>query len=202
MPYHGESGVASVRREVAGSLSYAERHAPPFFIPGEVIPVTIFASPAAEASAFAVEDQIPTGWTVANIGEGGEVDAVSGKVKWGPFLDSNPRTLSYQAVPPVDAKGVVAFTGVASFDGASITVAGARQICAGSRLRVALEPGTGRLVLNLVGPVDRRYLIETSADLARWLPLTEVTASPDGTVFRLNSRPEEPQRFYRAQLIP
>jgi hypothetical protein len=96
----------------------------------------------------------------------------------------------------------VAFVGAASFDGASLAVAGARQICAGSRLRVALDPTTGRLVLSLAGPVGSRYLIETSTGLTRWLPLTEVTAAPDGTGFPLNNHPEEPQRFYRAQLIP
>jgi hypothetical protein len=202
VPCHGGTGVPPVPGEQAGGLSYAERHAPPFFIPGEPLTVTLAASPAAETSAFAVEDQVPAGWTVTGISDGGELDTVNSKVKWGPFLDPNPRTLSYQAAPPDSAGGVAVFTGAASFDGASITVAGARQICAGSRLRVALEPGTGRLVLNLVGLVDGRYLIETSTDLARWLPLTEVTASPDGTVFPLNNRPEEPQRFYRAKLLP
>jgi uncharacterized delta-60 repeat protein len=202
VPCHGEMGVPLVPGEQAGGLSYAERDAPPFFIPGEPLTVTLAAAPAAEASAFAVEDQVPAGWTVTGISDGGELDTVNSKVKWGPFLDPNPRTLSYQAAPPDSAGGVAVFTGAASFDGASITVTGTRQIRAGSRLRVALEPGTGRLVLNLVGLVDGRYLIETSTDLARWLPLTEVTASPDGTVFPLNNRPEEPQRFYRAKLLP
>ena len=97
---------------------------------------------------------------------------------------------------------MVAFAGTASFDGTSLTVTGAQQLRAGSRLRVGLEPATGRLVLTVVGPIGSRYLIETSTDLEQWLPLVELTASAGGTALPLGSSPDEPQGFYRAQLIP
>lgn len=164
-------------------------------------PAPAAARPGAGAKAFAVEEVIPPGWSVSTINANGEFDAASGKVKWGPFFESAPRTLSYQAVPPASASGAVAFTGVASFDGASIAVTGARHICAGSRLRVALNPATGRLALNLAGPIGNRHLIESSTDLARWLPLTAITASPDGVAVLLDSSLGEPQQFYRARRI-
>jgi uncharacterized delta-60 repeat protein len=192
-----QSAVAQV-----SNLPAAQRELPGMFVPGEPLTVTIATHPGGATRAYAVEDAVPTGWPVSAISPGGELDAVNGKVKWGPFLDAAPRDLSYQVVPPAGASGVVTFAGTASFDGAGLPVAGPRQISAGSRLRVALDPATGRLVLSLVGPAGSRYLIETSTDLSGWLPLSEVTASPDGTTLPLNSRPEEPQRFYRAQLIP
>ena len=204
MPCPAEAGVppGPVGTGPGTSWGTAERQLPVAFVPGEPLTVMIAARPAAHATAYAVEDAFPAGWTVADISPEGELDAVHGKVKWGPFCDNTPRTLSYQLVPPAGASGVVAFTGAASFDGASIPVAGTRQLRAGSRLRVAPEPVTGRLVLSLAGPTASRYLIETSTDLVRWLPLAEVTASPGGTILPLNSSPGEPQRFYRAQLIP
>jgi uncharacterized delta-60 repeat protein len=200
----GGSSLASTPATAGGnvSASQAQRQMPAAFVPGEPLPVTIATHPGGVVRAYAVEDAVPTGWTVSTVSHGGELDAVNGKVKWGPFLDATARDLSYQAVSPASASGAATFAGTASFDGARLMVAGPRQISVGSRLRVALDLATGRLALSLVGPVGSRYLIESSTDLTRWLPLMEVTASPDGTTVPLGRSPSEPQRFYRAQLIP
>jgi uncharacterized delta-60 repeat protein len=183
------------------AVSIAESALPPVFIPGEPITVRVAISPTGDAQSYAVEDQPPAGWTVSAITEGGEWDAANSKVKWGPFLDVQPRTLSYQAVPPDGVSGVVVFAGAASFDGASVPVAGSRQLRAGSRLHVEIKPATGRLLLNLTGPAGNRYLIQTSTDLVLWLPLAEITPSSGGTAIPLNSSPAGPQQFYRARLI-
>lgn len=203
VPCPAEAGVPPrlVRAGLLASGGTAERQVPVAFVPGEPLTVTIMARPAAEAAAYAVEDALPAGWTVAHISHEGELDALHGKVKWGPFLDATPRDLTYCAVPPAASSGAVAFTGAASFDGTSIPVTGARHLCAGSRLRVALDPATSRLVLNLAGPIGSRHLIEASTDLARWLPVSEVTASPDGVAVLLDSSLGEPQQFYRARRI-
>jgi hypothetical protein len=112
------------------------------------------------------------------------------------------RDLSYDVVAPVGATEVGAFVGTASFDGASLAVAGVGQVGIGSRLRLTIEAATGRLVLSLAGPPGRRYWIQISRDLAQWLALAEVTASPGGTTLVLDGGPGEAQVFYRARPIP
>ena len=107
------------------NLPGARRQMAHAFVPGEPLVITLSVSPAA-ARAYVVEEQSPPGWAVASISDGGELDAVNGTVKWGPFLDNTPRSLSYQATPPATADRAVSFAGVASFDGTSRTITGVR----------------------------------------------------------------------------
>jgi len=95
--------------------------------------VTILVNPASSVTVYAIEDQIPAGWTVANItsadtSAGGLFDRVSQKVKWGPFVDDNTNVLTYQITPPTNVVGMATFTGTASFDGIGIPITGARQV--------------------------------------------------------------------------
>lgn len=63
-------------------------------------------------------------------------------------------------------------------------------------LSIAL-PITGGFELTLTGIADRRYLIETSEDLATWSTLTEIVT--DTLPKRLNDPLESPRRFFRAR---
>jgi len=94
--------------------------------PGGRLTVTITVVPATNVSVYAVEDEPPAGWQAAELTGGGLFDAVLGKVKWGPFFDSAPRTLSYQVTAPADAAGLVQFNGVVAFDGALGSIGGER----------------------------------------------------------------------------
>jgi hypothetical protein len=89
--------------------------------------VTIQVDPLPTSFTYAVEDLPPTGWTVSGISDGGAFDIVSGKVKWGPFLDNASRTLTY-TVTPDSGSGLRTFTGTVSFDGVNFPVLGARAI--------------------------------------------------------------------------
>jgi hypothetical protein len=179
-----------------------ERQLPSVFVPGESLTVTITARPAAGATAYAVEDALPAGWTVAEISQEGELDAVHGQVKWGPFLDNAPRVLTYRVTAPPTAGGTVAWHGVGSFDGVSETTSGTDQVQGTARLSVSY-PGSGaQLVLSLVGPVNGLFLIETSTDLVQWTPLLEITTSAGPVQVPLPVNAGEPARFYRARLIP
>jgi hypothetical protein len=75
-------------------------------------------------TAYAVEDRPPPGWRVASISHGGTFDPLTGKVKFGPFYDAEPRGFSYLVFPPPDTQGVFAFTGTASADGVNTPIAG------------------------------------------------------------------------------
>ncbi|MBU6399650.1 MAG: hypothetical protein KGS61_04980, partial [Verrucomicrobia bacterium] len=94
--------------------------------PGQPLPVSINVTPDPDIAAYAVEDQLPAGWQATSISSGGTYDAISGKVKWGPYFDSTARTLIYQANPASGAVGPAEFTGVASFDGANVAIGGER----------------------------------------------------------------------------
>ena len=95
--------------------------------------VQISAVPASTTLAYAVEDTPPAGWTVTGITNNGVYDAVNGKVKWGPFLDTASRTLAYTVTPSATASGTATFTGTASFDGVNLAITGNRTLASRAR---------------------------------------------------------------------
>ena len=79
------------------------------------ITVTLKITPAAGGYCYAVEDNVPAGWVVSSISDSGKT--LSGKVKWGPFFDTQPRTLSYRIAPWNCAHASYSLQGTVSFDG-------------------------------------------------------------------------------------
>ena len=104
---------------------------PSGFQPGVALRVSIAVGPASNILVYAAEDRLPDGWAVAQISDDGLLDATSQKVKWGPFFDNVPRVLSYQATPTNSLTNLVAFAGVASFNGTNMTITGQRQATLG-----------------------------------------------------------------------
>jgi uncharacterized delta-60 repeat protein len=86
--------------------------------------IRLVAQPPAAIAVYALQDQPPAGWAVTNISHGGIFDALTGKVKFGPFFDSDPRTLTYDALPPLGYVGIGLFTGTASADGINSPIIG------------------------------------------------------------------------------
>jgi len=179
----------------------AVRQVQPVFVPGDSITVTITVSPAAGVSAFAAEEQVPPGWTVSNFSHGGQLDAVNGRVKWGPFLDPTPRSLSYQAVPPADVQTGILFTGLASYDGVATPIGGDSQSRPGCRLAAHYLVQQAALQLSLTGLVGARFQIEASSDLVNWVSLTTVTNNQGSVQLPAAGTAAWPQRFYRARLL-
>jgi hypothetical protein len=95
---------------------------------GDDTRVSITVVPEAGTSVVAVEDVAPAGWTVTDISHDGQFDAVTQSVKWGPLYGSETRTLTYTAIAPDVNVSVVTFSGLASFDGSSVTVSGSRTL--------------------------------------------------------------------------
>jgi uncharacterized delta-60 repeat protein len=87
-------------------------------------PIQLVAQPPATIAVYALEDQPPPGWAITNISHGGVLDALTGKVKFGPFFDNEPRTFSYEALPPTGFVGVGRFAGLASADGINSPIIG------------------------------------------------------------------------------
>jgi hypothetical protein len=105
----------------------ATRAVPANYQPGNPVAISITITPGPNAFSSAVEEKPPEGWTVSGISEGGNFDAVNGKVKW-VFLDGETRTLTYQVTPPPGETGTKRFNGLASFDGSDYPIVGDTEI--------------------------------------------------------------------------
>lgn len=91
--------------------------------------IAIDVSPVSGTHAYAVEEELPSDAVGVSISDGGSFDRFTHKVKWGPFLDDQPRTLSYELVVP--AAGNVTLNGSVNTDGTSIaTVQGNASVTA------------------------------------------------------------------------
>ncbi|HEY5914143.1 MAG TPA: hypothetical protein VJA21_26445, partial [Verrucomicrobiae bacterium] len=183
-------------------LSSASRALPNAYVPGEPLEVAIAVSPTPSTMSYAVEESIPAGWQVLLPSHGGQLDAIHGQVKWGPFFDCSARTLRYQLLPPVGSAGAVAFAGGASFDGSTALVSGSAAIRAGSRLSWKAQPGSSGLVLQLRAAAGLRYAIEVSEDLVRWSPLATVNNDSGLVEIPIIINSTHPQRYYRAMPVP
>ena len=206
VPCLGEDGGVALRADLATSESAAlagdaSTRQPNAFIPGEPITINIAIRPSSSVNAYAVEDQFPAGWYVTSIGDGGQSDDVNGRVKWGPFFDRVPRTLSYQATPPPTAAGRVRFSGACSFDGSSVVLGGPREMREACRLAIARSSAQGGLGLVVAGRSGACVLVETSTNLLDWAEVTTFTNSIGRIEIDAPQRPERGQRFYRTRLI-
>lgn len=179
----------------------AQRLLPVVFLPGEPLTVAIDIQPSEGTGAYAVEDAIPPGWAITAISNDGEYDGASGRVKWGPFFDSLPRTLSYQVTPPRTTSDPASFTGVSSFDGVSVPIAGQRELGEGCRLHVGTQPISGQFELTFAGRAGANFVLETSSDLISWTPWTTVSNAHGGLRFFTLIQPDTPRCFFRARLL-
>ncbi len=120
----------TIARFLVHSENSVTRVLPAGYHPGVAFPVTLTATPVDTGLVYAVEEQVPVGWTITAISHGGAIDPASRKIKWGPFFDATAtvRALTYQAKPPADAFGSVVFTGTARFDQAVLVVTGATSV--------------------------------------------------------------------------
>ncbi|MGK0240063.1 MAG: hypothetical protein ACI92G_003547 [Candidatus Pelagisphaera sp.] len=76
--------------------------------------VTIEIGPTPGTKAYAIEETLGLEALPTLISHQGVYDALTHKIKWGPFLDENPRTLSYRLSGD---EGTVSLSAVASYDG-------------------------------------------------------------------------------------
>ncbi|HVV71080.1 MAG TPA: hypothetical protein VHI52_06200 [Verrucomicrobiae bacterium] len=176
------------------------RAVPAVFTPGVPLTVTETVTCDAGIGAYAIEEQPPVGWQVSNISNGGTVDPVNGKVKWGLFLDHTSRVLSYMVTPPAGAAMDGNFAGQGGFDGQLVAIGGPNQTGppSGVRLVSGFVPGRG-FKLDLTGEPGTSQTIEASTNLVDWTTLTTVKLDGSGVGQILDdSATNFPQRFYRS----
>ena len=159
------------------------------------IDVALAITPGAGVSAYAVEERVPDGWTVAEISDSGSFATNQSTIRWGIYMDGVARTLTYHLVASSSTAGSQ-FSGAASFDGLDIVTAGATRL-----------PGTvSGLSLSFVGQVltvhgvsGQTATVQTSLDLITWNDVAEVTTGSDGTV-KVQVAETNSVSFFRARL--
>jgi uncharacterized delta-60 repeat protein len=122
------SGVVRIISDLGLSKPLAERQLPGGAVAGVPFTVVVRATPTNSTSVYAVEERAPSGWTVTGISHEGVFDALTGKVKFGPYMDSEPRMLTYVVTPPAGYNGGGLFEGICSADGQNTPVTGAAEI--------------------------------------------------------------------------
>lgn len=120
----GVSAPVTVLVRAAEDLAFVVRDLPPAYQADTDFTVLLRADPPRGGAAWTVEEAPPTGWAVSEISADGAYDAVTGKVKFGPFTDTEERSLTYRVAVPATASGIQTFTGQSSLDGTTLPVVG------------------------------------------------------------------------------
>ena len=170
--FAGTVSLANDSRVIAGpaqlspATSRVVRQLPAEYLPEQPLTVVLVATPAEFVRAWSVEDSVPAGWSVGALSDGGVVDALTHRLKWGPFFDAGSRTLTAELFPVPGAGGVVTFQGTAAFDGALGDVTGADSLnpAAGTARRelpAFFTPGTAvPLRLSVTAAGSEFYAVE------------------------------------------
>jgi hypothetical protein len=151
--------------------------------------------PAAGVHSYALEERPPDGWAIAQA-EGAA--AVNGSLRYGPFLDGQARTFTYQVVPSTTAT-VGEFRGTASFDGSADGVQGGAVLTAPNGIA---EHRDGRVYLRFNATPGENFILESasSVDSAAW----NYEATIQGTQSAIELPPVEPSaslKFYRLRPV-
>jgi len=192
-------GLNLVVNSVAGSTavcSMANR-----YVSGVPILVTVDVNPTTNTLAYAVEEHVPIGWQVTDLNNNGVFFGSAGVIKWGVFFDGISRVFSYRITPPAGASGIVAFNGVASFGGNSISITGSRFLLpppATAAVLFPLEfPNQFETRIRGSGDVGGTYILERSSNLGDWAAI-QTNVNTAGTISFIDRRTNSGNAFYRA----
>jgi hypothetical protein len=175
--------------------SRATRLLAPSFTPGATMTVTIHVQPAADVQAYAIEERPPAGWTIVDA-DGASISA--GNLRYGPFFDPQERTFVYYIVP-AQSTSEGDFEGVASFDGASQSIAGNAISHPGI---ATVESRDGHVYLHFNASPGAQFILESAdaLDSVNWH--FETTINGNGSAIDLPPiEPSEDQKFYRLRPV-
>ncbi len=168
-------------------------------VDASVVSLRVLLPPGVDA--YAAEERV--GAEPSAISDGGTYDAESGVVRWGPFVDGQPRTLTYRIGTTAVA---AAPEGTVSFDGVSAKVgtAAAVKFPVGPRLSHIGDNGDG--VMQVVVEDDAfsdasAYELETSTDLRTWRSGGSFVNGTGAAFIRDEASATDGPRFYRAKRV-
>ncbi|MBX3731095.1 MAG: hypothetical protein KF791_00725 [Verrucomicrobiae bacterium] len=146
----------TVERDDAPTLEVV-RQLPGAYEAGEPFAVRLVVTPGPGVAAYVVEEIPPFAlpapgipgldspfWRVVSVSHDGVLDPLTGKVKFGPYLDRRTRTLSYQLVPNMTVD-VAHFGGVGAADGIAVPIGGDQELRGPIRHPADREPGDNSL---------------------------------------------------------
>lgn len=152
----GRAETTGARRLFVGEAAeagiFVTRVLPERYSPGARMTVRLHSVPPTDSLYHLFEDSPPAGWAVTQVSDDGWFDASARKVRFGPFLDTLPRTVSYDVTPPASESGARQFSGFSAVNGLAAVIVGDSELNA-----VPLHPGDTQI-----------------AD--SWLTLSEMTA--------------------------
>jgi hypothetical protein len=96
-----------------------QRDLPAAYTPGKRIKVALRANPPAGTGSYSVEDAPPPGWSIFNVGVGGQYDAVNHKVLFNAISGDAARVLTYEMVVPLTERHRGQFSGISLISGAT-----------------------------------------------------------------------------------
>jgi hypothetical protein len=91
------------------------------------IEISLRIEPDSDTVAYIVEDVLPAGWLVRAMTDGAYYDAAAQVIRFGPYFDDVPRTLTYVVDAPTGSLRST-FGGWASFNEQSIQITGDRAL--------------------------------------------------------------------------
>ena len=182
-------------------IATTERIVQPWVAPGGSTEVQLNVWPPADSASFVIEESVPRGWIVTNVTGGGIFDPGAGQIRWGIFLDNDPRTLKFTLISPGGWSSVGNLSGVISVDGDVQKIAGADRVISRSEetdVRLATtRDDSGAVNIELTTPPGQTGVVEVSTDLIHWNDLQSVYA-PDGVGKVVDPAVGDAQlRFYR-----
>ena len=193
----GSSRNLQTRSALAGGR--AIRSLPLSFQPGRPVEVRIEVAPPPGGMAYAIEETLPGGWSVSEINENGLYDSGAGKVRWGPFLDENPRTLSFDIIPSHSATGIFDIKGIVSFDGSNHGVTGPAKTTARYLAATFIEPASMDLIVT--GAAGERVVLEQSDNLVEWHPFATLQLESESQRVSFESLEREVFNFFRMKTL-
>jgi hypothetical protein len=169
--------------------------------------VELNATPIPGVHQYYIEDT-PSMGPVTGISDGGQFDTLTGKVRFGPFLDDQPRTLTYHLIPPPGTIGWAHFIGRATADSIPSPVVGDNSLRFWSLpgpwlwLDMRLRPLSGDSVLQIHCDHPAQYTIETSTDLEHWDIMTTTTTPTMYMEYSRRFGPIPGGRYYKVSIVP
>lgn len=159
-------------------------------------------APSSSTRSYAVEESLPEGLTPSGISDGGVYDSDAHQVRWGPFFDNQPRTLTYYLHADDPLRLVPTISGTASFDGNDLGIenpySSSNNPLEGRQLSINMG-ANGKPFLVVNGETGQIYVIEAAPDItgANWTIVAEIKLSRPSLVWEEPDSVSDQHRFFR-----
>jgi PKD repeat protein len=129
-----QSGVFVVN----GTVDTVTRDLPSTTGAGTTIAVNLTVDVESGARYYAIDETVPTGWTVTSATDGGDYTSETGHVKWVVTSGAADTVYSYTVLVPADASGTYTFDGIYMFEGMTAEA----TIIGNTTVNVSVSPPT------------------------------------------------------------